>query len=404
MFEVKGKHGSANIYTDLIDESTISQIQELVNQEFIDGSKVAIMPDCHAGTGCVIGTTIQIKDKVVPNLVGVDIGCGMLTVNLGKIDIDFEKLDNYIHNFIPHGHQVNEKVQYKDFPLKDLICFSELKEKTYLEKSLGSLGGGNHFIEIDKDEENNYFLVIHSGSRYLGKQVAEIYQKIAIEYQTNKVFNKKLESSKIIEEYKKTGKEKEIEKKLKEISNLTVVPKMPKDLCYLEDQDFKNYIHDMEICQNYATLNRNIMASKICNFLGLDFNSIEHFETIHNYINMDDMILRKGAIAAYKNEIVLIPINMRDGCIVGVGKSCKEYNFSAPHGAGRILSRGEAKFELDLEEYQETMKGIFTTCVSTSTIDESPMAYKPLEAIVDNIKDTVDIIKIIKPVYNFKAN
>ena len=404
MIELQCKYAAAKIFTDLVDEGTISQVYEVLNQEFIKGSSVSIMPDCHVGAGCVIGTTITINDKVVPSLVGVDIGCGMLLVNLGKMELDFKALDEFIHDHIPAGHAVNDKIIDSSIDISKLHCYSELKQTTYLKKSLGSLGGGNHFIEVDKDDEGNYYLIIHTGSRNLGKQVAEYYQRLAIQYQKDKIFNVKLESKKVIDEYKKNGKEKEIEKKLKELKNLKVGIPMPDQLAYLEGEGFDMYIHDMGICQAYAQKNRELIAKKICKHLGLEFKMLESFETLHNYINLDDMILRKGAIAAYEGELLLIPINMRDGCIIGKGKSCKEYNYSAPHGAGRLLSRSKANEVISLEEYEESMKGIYTTSVSRSTIDESPFAYKPIEAILDNIKDTVEIVKIIKPVYNFKAS
>lgn len=402
MIELQGKYNFAKVYTDIIDQETIQQIIELLNQEFIKDLKVRIMPDCHAGKGCVIGTTITIKDKIVPNLVGVDIGCGMKVVNLGKINIDYEKLDIFIHENIPSGTSVNSKIIDKSINISELRCFNYLKDVDYLYKSLGTLGGGNHFIEIDIDDEGNKYLVIHSGSRNLGTQVAKIYQRKALFYQKDKIYNKKEVKQKLIEEYKRLGKEKEIETQLKHIDNLSISTPMPKDLCYIEGSDFDDYIFDMDIAQRFATKNRELIAKKICSFLNLDINKLESFETIHNYINMGDMILRKGAISAYQDELVLIPINMRDGCIIGKGKSNSEYNYSAPHGAGRIMSRFEAYNLIDLDDYIESMKGIYTTSINDSTIDESPFAYKPIESIIENIKDTVDIVKIIKPVYNYK--
>lgn len=403
MIEVKGKYNTATIYTDLIGENAISQIIELLNQEFTKDLKIRIMPDCHSGVGCVIGTTMTIKDKVVPNLVGVDIGCGMLLVELGKITIDFKSLDDFIKANIPSGMNVNEHILDNSINLKDLSCFDYLKKTTYLKKSLGTLGGGNHFIEIDKDDEENLYLVIHSGSRNLGNQVAKFYQRAAKMYQQDKIYNKFEEKQRVIEQFKKEGKSKYIEQKLKEIDALTIHLPIPESLCYLEGKLFNDYMHDMDICQQFAVKNRELIAKKIVEFLGKNYNKLAKFETIHNYINMKDMILRKGAIAAYKDQKVLIPINMRDGCILGIGKGNPDYNFSAPHGAGRLLSRGDAKEKINLEDFEKTMEGIFTTSVNTSTIDESPFAYKPIESILENIQDTVEIVKIIKPVYNYKC-
>lgn len=404
MIEVKGKYNSAKVYADIIGENTISQLMEVLNMEFTKDLSISIMPDCHVGVGCVIGTTMTIKDKVVPNLVGVDIGCGMKLVNLGQIDIDFEKLDNFIKEEIPSGMKVNEHVIDKSIDLKKLKCFDYLKKTTYLQKSLGTLGGGNHFIEIDKDDESNYYLIIHSGSRNLGTQVAKFYTRAAKIYHQNRIYNKVEEKEKVIKEYKKLGKSKYIESKLKEIEAMTIKLPIPEELCYLEGKLFDDYLFDMDICQKFAEKNREIIARKIVEFLGLNYTQLDGFETIHNYINMEDMILRKGAISAYKDQLVLIPINMRDGCIIAKGKGNKEYNYSAPHGAGRLLSRGDAKMKINLEEYKQTMEGIYTTSVTESTIDESPFAYKPIESILENIKETVEIVKIIKPVYNFKCS
>lgn len=404
MMKIRGKYNEAIVYTDLVDNATYAQVERLLDQEFTEGMQIRIMPDCHAGSGCVIGTTMTIKDKVVPNLVGVDIGCGMLCINLGNINLDLQKLDDFIHKNIPAGMNVNEKIVATQAKIEDLKCYEKLKNKTYLKQSIGSLGGGNHFIEVDIANDGTKFLIIHSGSRNLGKQVAEIYQNKAIEYHTNKVFNKCVEIKKIIEEYKKEGRQKEIQTKIKEIEKLDITLNMPKELCYLEGNLFDEYIYDMDICQKFAVANRKEIAKRILKFLGLKFSKVDYFETIHNYINMEDMILRKGAIAAYENELVLIPINMRDGCIIAKGKSNYEYNYSAPHGAGRILSRHDAAKKISLEDYQKSMEGIYTTSVNKKTLDESPFAYKPIEKIIENIGGTVDIIEVIKPIYNFKAS
>lgn len=403
MMTIYGKYTNAIVYADILDDKTKEQIKLLVDQDFMKDLKVRIMADCHAGAGCVIGTTLEIKDKIVPNLVGVDIGCGMLCVNLGKIQIDFEELDNFIHNNIPAGMNVNEDITKANVVLEDLKCINKINKITYLKKSLGSLGGGNHFIEIDVNSKDEYYLVIHTGSRNLGKQVAEIYQNKAIQYHEDRLFNKKEAINKVVTEYKKTGRQKEIKAEIQKISQMCIQLSMPKELCYLEGSDFNDYMYDMEMCQKFATENRIEIARRITNHLGLNIDELDKFETIHNYINMNDKILRKGSISAYENEIVLIPMNMRDGCIIAKGKSNSDYNYSAPHGAGRVMSRGEAFRTLTVENFKKSMEGIYTTTANETTLDESPFVYKPMESILNNIKDTVDVLEIIKPVYNFKS-
>lgn len=392
------------IFTKNIEQEAINQINELLEQDAFKNSKIRIMPDVHAGKGCVIGFTGDLGDKVIPNIVGVDIGCGMLCVELGNIDIDLGKLDDVIHKYIPSGMNVNEEL-YEYFNLKELLCYKELKNKDeWLEKSLCSLGGGNHFIELDIDEDNNKYLVIHTGSRNLGKQVAEIYQNKAIEYCSYKKEMKE-EKDKIIKEYKEQGKQKEIQDALQEINKKYAgKTKLPKDLCYLEGQLRDDYLHDMKMCQEFARMNRDLIATRIIKKLGLVFFIEDHFETVHNYISFEDNIVRKGAISAKRGETVLIPMNMRDGCIIGVGKGNDDWNQSAPHGAGRIMSRVKAKETFNLDEFKESMKGIYTTSVNEETIDEAPMVYKPMQEIIECIKDTVEIKKIIKPIYNFKAS
>ena len=402
MIEIYGKYTNAIVYADILDDKTKEQIKTLIDQEFMKDIKVRIMADCHAGAGCVIGTTLEIKDKIVPNLVGVDIGCGMLCIKLGKIELDFECLDKFIHNNIPAGMNVNEDITTTNVVLEDLKCFNDLNKITYLKKSLGSLGGGNHFIEIDVNN-GEYYLVIHTGSRNLGKQVAEIYQNKAIKYHEDKLFNKKDAINKIIKEYKETGRQKEIQLEIEKISRMYIELSMPKELCYLEGNDFNDYMFDMDICQKFASENRLEIARRITNYLGLNLNDLYKFETIHNYINMKDKVLRKGSISAYDNEIVLIPMNMRDGCIIAKGKSNSDFNYSAPHGAGRVMSRGEAFRKVTLEDFKKSMEGIYTTTADETTLDESPFVYKPMESILNNIKDTVEVLEIIKPVYNFKA-
>ena len=391
------------IFTKNIEEEAIKQINELLEQDAFKDSKVRIMPDVHAGKGCVIGFTGDLGNKVIPNIVGVDIGCGILCVGLGQADIDLKELDKVIHNYIPSGINVNEEI-YEYFDISRLLCHKELKNKDeWLEKSLCSLGGGNHFIEIDIDEDNNKYLVIHTGSRNLGKQVAELYQEKAIKYCSYEKEMKE-EKEKIIKEYKDQGKEKEIQHSLIEVNKkYEGKTKLPKDLCYLEGKLREDYLHDMKICQEFASKNRELIATKIINKLGLYLFIENHFETIHNYIDFEDNIIRKGSIKADKGKQVIIPMNMRDGCIIGIGKGNEDWNQSAPHGAGRIMSRMKAKTELSLKDFEESMKDVYTTSVCVKTLDESPMVYKPMKEIIDNIKDTVDVIKIIKPIYNFKA-
>lgn len=389
------------IFTKNIEEQAINQINELLKQETFKNSKVRIMPDVHAGKGCVIGFTGDLGNKVIPNIVGVDIGCGMLCVELGNVDLDLKKLDEVIRQYVPSGRNVHEFTKMPFF-IGNLKCYKELKDIDWLNNSLGTLGGGNHFIEIDIDEDNNKYLVIHTGSRNLGKQVAEIYQEKAIKYCS---YDKEMqeEKQKVIKEYKEQNKEKEIQNKLIEISKkYEGKTKLPKDLCYLEGELREDYLHDMEICQKFAVENRKEIAFAIMSKMNLDY--IDCFETIHNYISFEDNIVRKGAISAKKGEMVLIPMNMRDGCIIGIGKGNDDWNCSAPHGAGRIMSRMQAKETFNLDEYKESMKNIYTTSVNENTIDEAPFVYKPMQEIIDNIGDTVDIIKIIKPIYNFKAN
>lgn len=405
MIEVKGKYNTAKVYTDILEPEVISQLVELCNQNFCQGCNIAIMPDTHAGKGCVIGFTANLGDKVIPNIVGVDIVCGMLTVELGKLDIDLVELDNVIHKYIPSGMKVHEGRIVRFPQLQELHCYRNLKDTKRIERSIGSLGGGNHFIELDKDEQDNLYLVIHSGSRNLGKQVAEHYQNLAIDLCSGKE-DYYIKRERIITEYKAMGKRKLIEGALKELKAQydALTPSYPKDLCFLTGVYRDQYLHDMNICQEYATLNRETMANIILEkLLGKSLSDFSHFTTIHNYINFKDNIIRKGSISAYEGERVLIPINMRDGSILAVGKGNPDWNYSAPHGAGRLMSRNKAKEMLSMEDYKKSMEGIFTTSVNEATLDEAPMAYKPIDEIIKNIKDTVDIIKIIRPVYNFKA-
>lgn len=391
------------IFTENIEPEALNQIYTLIKQPAFSDCKVRIMPDVHAGAGCVIGFTADLGDKVIPNIVGVDIGCGMLTVKLGNIEIDLAELDAAIRKRIPSGRNVHEGRCVRFDELQQLRCFRELRDTKRLERSVGTLGGGNHFIEIDVDQDGTKYLVIHSGSRNLGKQVAEYYQNLAIEIMQGKD-ELLAKQEKLIAEYKAQGRRKEIQTAIKELHRKFNPNPLgiPKDLCYLTGKYREDYLHDMKICQRFAVMNRRQMANAILDEMGL--KEIDSFETIHNYIEFESNIVRKGAISAKEGEMLLIPINMRDGCILGVGKGNEDWNYSAPHGAGRIMSRSKAKELVSLEEFEDSMKGIFTTSVSQSTIDESPMVYKPMDEIVENIKDTVDIVKIIKPIYNFKAS
>lgn len=395
------------IFTKNIEQEAIDQIDELLNQEAFKDSKIRIMPDVHAGKGCVIGFTGDLGDKVIPNIVGVDIGCGMLCVELGDIDLDLEKLDKIIREYVPSGFEVHDERKYKFLKLQDLKCYRGLKDTKRLERSIGTLGGGNHFIEIDIDEDDNKYLVIHTGSRNLGKQVAEYYQELANQLCNYNIGEYKEKQKQLIKEYKEQGRKQEIQSALENLKNEYKINhnKIPKDLAYLEGQYREDYLHDMKICQEFASSNRKIIAIEIMKQLNYElFFPGNNFETIHNYISFEDNIVRKGAISARKGEKVLIPMNMRDGCIIGIGKGNDDWNQSAPHGAGRLMSRMKAKETFNLDEYKESMNGIYTTSVNEETIDEAPFVYKPMKEIIDCIGDTVDIIKIIKPIYNFKAS
>lgn len=399
MLEIKGKFNTAICYANVIEDEAIEQIRRMCDYEFTEGSQIRIMPDVHAGKGCTIGTTMTVHEKAVPNIVGVDIGCGMYTVKLGKADIDFEKLDEAAH-FVPSGMNVWEGRQER-FDLTKLRCFRSLKDTKRLERSLGTLGGGNHFIEVDQAEDGTKYLVIHTGSRNLGKQVAEIYQNLAIDLNKGKetYFEQR---DQIIREYKAAGKRKEIQAALNEISWNQRKTTIPEDLCFLYGSYLEDYLHDIEICQSFARHNRERIAEVLLDRTGMCGR--DAFHTIHNYIDTKEMILRKGAIAAHEGEKVLIPINMRDGSVLAVGKGNSEWNYSAPHGAGRIMSRRNAKENLNLEVYKQAMKGIYTTSVNEATLDEAPMAYKSLEDILDVIKESVTVLEVMKPIYNFKAS
>lgn len=398
MLEIKGKVNTALCFARVVEDEAIAQIRRMCDTEMTRGSRIRIMPDVHAGKGCTIGTTMTITDKAVPNVVGVDIGCGMYTVKLGKVDIDFEKVDEACH-MIPSGFDTWDRVMWP-FDLTELRCYRELERAKRLSKSLGTLGGGNHFIEIDAAEDGIKYLVIHSGSRNLGKQVAEYYQQLAIDLNHGKeeYFAKR---DQIIEEYKAAGRKREIQAALKALKWEKRDADVPDDLCYLYGQYLEDYLHDVVICQRFARVNREKMAEVIFGHTGLE--ALEAFHTIHNYIDTDEMILRKGAIAAHAGELVLIPINMRDGSVLATGKGNPDWNFSAPHGAGRIMSRTKAKDVIEMEDYRKAMEGIYTTSVSITTLDEAPMAYKSLEDIIDVIEESVDVIEVLKPIFNYKA-
>lgn len=402
---IEGKYAEAKVFAKDLEDGARDQIIELLNQDFSKGSKIRIMPDVHQGMGCVIGFAGEMGDKVVPNIVGVDIGCGMLTVELGNVNIDLEKLDKIIRENIPYGTKVHGNRKFEFDRLKDLYIYRQLKDTRRLEKSIGSLGGGNHFIEVGVDSKENKYLVLHSGSRNLGKQVAEVYQRLAVDLCSGKedYFKRKEE---LIESYKEKGKKSKLKTELNNLKKeyKDSEPNYPKHLCYLSGEFRDRYLHDMKISQEYASVNRKSMAGIILSKLfGRNLDDFNYFETVHNYINFDDNIIRKGSISAYKDEKVLIPINMRDGSILAVGKGNPDWNYSAPHGAGRLLSRTQAKEDLSLDKFIDSMDGIYSTSVHKGTLDESPFAYKPIEDILEFIGETVEVLDIIRPIYNFKA-
>lgn len=399
---IYGKYNSAKVFTNVCEETAEAQIQTLCNQEFVKDSVICIMPDVHAGVGCTIGTTMTIKDKIVPNLVGVDISCGVTVAELSTGNLDLQVVDDVIRSNIPAGMNIRDipLEQTDTIPLNNLKCASHVNLDR-AKKSIGTLGGGNHFCEVDKDDDGKYYLVVHTGSRNLGKQVAEYYQNEAWKQLTLKE-NNNLKN--LIDVLKADGKESEISDALKNAKKDMV--DIPKQLAYAEGELFNDYIHDMRILQEYATLNRNMIVSEIIKGYAKTNSKIDvvdMFTTTHNYIDTENMILRKGAVSAQKGEKLIIPINMRDGSLICIGKGNPEWNYSAPHGAGRLFSRGATKKRFSLDDYKKSMDGIYTTSVSVETLDECPMAYKKMSDIVDNIRETVNIIKTIKPVYNFKA-
>lgn len=399
MFILKGKYNEAKVFADTADETSVSQVLLLLDQEFVSGSRIRMMPDIHAGAGCTIGTTMTVTDKIVPNLVGVDIGCGMETVAVREKHIELQKLDKLIYEKIPSGFQIREKTHryYEQIDLEELYCYRQI-HAVRAEKSLGTLGGGNHFIEVDKDEEGTIYVVVHSGSRHLGVEVAQYYQEEAykaLNGQTKKDIGQR------IADLKAQGREKEIQKSIAELKN-TVKTNIPKVLAYVSGELFDQYIHDMKIVQNYAVLNRKAMMDEIIK--GMKLHVTSQFTTIHNYIDTDAMILRKGAVSAKKGEKLLIPINMRDGSLICTGRGNDDWNQSAPHGAGRLMSRSAAKQSFTVSEFRKQMNGIYSTSVNKETLDECPMAYKGMDEIVKNITDTAVIDNVLRPIYNFKAS
>jgi len=395
MITIEGLYNAAVCYCDALDAATENQIRSVCDQSAFQSSKIRIMPDVHLGKGCTIGTTMTIGDKVVPGMVGVDIGCGMETACIQQTDIDFQQLDSLIHAKIPSGQKVRSSPHplSKEADLAKLRCYKHV-DPDRAKLSIGSLGGGNHFIEVDRGSDGSLYIVIHSGSRHIGNEVAKYYQEEGLKSLRG---NHRLREE-TIQRLKKEGREKDIQTFLDKESTQTDIPR---DLAYVEGHLFDDYIHDMKIIQRFAMLNRKAMMDVIIQGMGLTV--AQSFTTIHNYIDTENMILRKGAVSAQMEEKLLIPMNMRDGSLICLGKGNKDWNFSAPHGAGRLLSRTEAQKRLDMEEYKKEMQGIYTTCVSHGTLDESPMAYKPMEEILKQIGPTVDIVDTIKPVYNFKA-
>ena len=395
------------IFAKTVEQEVYDQLNKLFSVNAFKDAKVRIMPDTHSGKGCVIGFTAKLGDKVIPNLVGVDIGCGMYVCELGKIDVSDEilaGLDKFIRENVPSGMSANDDKHCVGFSkLQDLKMWKSLRNVEHLYRSVGSLGGGNHFIELNKDSEGNVYLVIHTGSRNLGQQVCHYYQAIAVDDCNVKSEEVKAKTEQLIAEYKEALRHKEIKDAIRELrEKFAAAKKIPDDLCYLEGVHRDDYLHDMKICQEYAVKNREEIARRILEYLRVE--SICKFHTVHNYIDFEDGIVRKGAIRCNKGEKVIIPLNMRDGSIIGIGKGNEEWNCSGPHGAGRLMSRKQAKQTVLMDDFKSSMEGIFTTSVNESTLDESPMAYKPADEIIELVKDTIDIIEVVKPIYNFKAS
>ncbi len=395
---VEGKFNTAKVFTDVVDDSAIQQIKTLCDQPFTQGAKIRIMPDVHAGAGCTIGTTMTVSDAVVPNLVGVDIGCGMEVLKVKNKFIEVGKLDKLIRGAIPAGFNIRGRTHAfaEEIDLSGLHCAAKIDmERAY--RSLGTLGGGNHFIEADKDEDGGIYIVIHSGSRHLGVEVANYYQGLAWQ-SLNSVPNDEIK--RIIAQYKSEGRENEIQSAIDTLK-FGLSTDIPRQLAYVSGNLFTCYIHDMRIVQRFAMLNRKAMMDEIIR--GMKLKADEQFTTIHNYIDTENMILRKGAVSAQEGEKLIIPINMRDGCLICTGKGNSDWNYSAPHGAGRLMSRRQAKESFTVSAYRKEMQGIYSTSINSETLDECPMAYKRIEDIVNNISPTVSIDRVIKPIYSFKA-
>ena len=391
------------IFSDTLDEDAIKQIHSFSNHEAFKNSKIRIMPDVHAGKNCVVGFTATIDNMIIPSVIGSDIGCGMFCANLGQVNIDYDKLDKVIRNRISEGSEKDLSV-LTNFPFEELKTFKRLKRIKRIKNSIGTLGNGNHFIEIDEDEIGNKYLIIHTGSRNLGTQVAENYQTMADLICNHDYLQYLRKTKEVISKYKALGREKEIERELLRLKNDMLISNnyIPFELAYLTDEYKDDYLNDMKICQSFAILNRYTIASAIAGEMG--FSIDDYFESIHNYISINEGIIRKGAISAKSGERVIIPMNMRDGCIIGIGKGNNEWNQSAPHGAGRLLSRSEARKQINLDDYIKSMQNVYTTSVNKYTIDESPFAYKPMDEITEKIGPSVEIKRIIKPVYNYKSN
>lgn len=397
MLELRGKYAEAKVFTDVVDQDSISQVISLLNQPYMAGSRVRMMPDIHAGTGCTIGTTMTVGDQICPNLVGVDIGCGMETIRVKEKHIELQQLDKLIRREIPSGFAVRNKAhRYNDFVDLDALYCSKHVKLDYARNSLGTLGGGNHFIEADKDDEGNIYIVIHSGSRHLGVEICKYYQNAGYKEMATVSADA---IDKLREELRKAGRLQDMDEELKRLKENRIY--VPKPLAFVEGELMEQYLHDMKIAQEFAAYSRKAMVDEIVKGMGLHI--VDQFTTIHNYIDLEHRILRKGAVSAQKGEKLLIPINMRDGSLICIGKGNEDWNFSAPHGAGRLMSRSDAKNSFTVSEYKKQMEGIYTTSVSRGTLDECPMAYKNMEDIVDNIGPTADIVDIIKPIYNFKA-
>ena len=398
MVTIQGLYNTAVCYTPELEDLAAKQIKAVCDQAEFAGCKIRIMPDVHAGKGCTIGTTMTIRDKIVPGMVGVDIGCGMETVELAESEIDFAKLDALIRKEIPYGREVRDTLHAlnTEIDLTQLRCADQVNLNRAM-RSIGTLGGGNHFIEVDRSEDGRLFLIVHSGSRHLGTEVAEYYQN---EGRRALWGGANYQIQEVIAQLKAEGRFKEIQKTISALRTEHELS-IPKDLAYVEGKLFEDYIHDMKITQQFAMLNRKAMVDVI--MTGMGFTAVEAFTTIHNYIDTDAMILRKGSVSARAGEKLLIPINMRDGSLICVGKGNQDWNCSAPHGAGRLMSRRAAFNVLSMEEFKREMEGIYTTCVLPDTLDESPMAYKSMDEIVDQIGPTAEIVERIRPVYNFKA-